>query len=883
MPVISRASKTILDLTDGGNLTAYLTANQPTTQIMDTNLITYTPNWVTSNLVITPSAFIDQQAIALSSSKLSIVWKRKEGNGSETDLTTGETVTASGNNKYTLTVSANKLADISSGLLTYVAHVTYVLYEDGTPAHTKTATATASITFTLVKSGDGKSITIVGDQVFKVSATGTVTPSSITLTAITQNVAPGGWQYYDSASGQWATYPGSTSGSTTLTVLPTHTVFTDNIATIRIYAASPNTSIYDIFSVYKVQDGLVGQNAQTVFLTNENITFAGDKDGKVDAVTKTCNVVAYNGTTKTTPTVGTPTGAPTGMTVTVGSASNNEIPITITVSANATLGGAGEQSGTISIPVTAPVSTTLQIRWSKVNTGATGAQGPTGPDGASGQDAYALMLYTPDGNIFTNGVANNKTSLDVYAQFYKGASDISTAGTSYYLWEKYNGTSWTTVQAEATGSSGYKYTVNASAVTGAAIYRCRAKDGSSGTAYYSIVTIIDKTDNYQAEIGSTGGDVFQNNTGESVLYCRIWQNGAEVDPLKSTVFAPASEAPSTGSYYYQLVARLSGGYEHNTKLMKKISGTWTEVSEHTLTYNWYRLDIDGEPMDSGAVFATGKVIHVDSDDVLGKTTFICQVTDGAQTPTLLAQTQFTIRDTSDMIIGNTAPVNPATNQIWLDTSVTPNIMKRWDGSTWITIVDSGDIYSAISQSEEDVKTYVDTKVSEMTLTDSEFTTIFNRTVATNIFGNVQEADRKSIDQVQGDLDNYKTDISVYMRFDDTGTLTLGNSNSSFSTQITNSKMSFLESNMEVAYISNNNMFITNARVTDTLSIGTEIHGYFDWTVTATGLGLKWRNTVEEYYPTLNDFPATGTYGKIYIAEDTGKRYRWDGSGYSEII
>jgi len=32
---------------------------------------------------------------------------------------------------------------------------------------------------------------------------------------------------------------------------------------------------------------------------------------------------------------------------------------------------------------------------------------------------------------------------------------------------------------------------------------------------------------------------------------------------------------------------------------------------------------------------------------------------------------------------NTAPANPATGQLWLDTSVTPNVLKRWSGSAWV--------------------------------------------------------------------------------------------------------------------------------------------------------------------------------------------------------
>ena len=125
--------------------------------------------------------------------------------------------------------------------------------------------------------------------------------------------------------------------------------------------------------------------------------------------------------------------------------------------------------------------------------------------------------------------------------------------------------------------------------------------------------------------------------------------------------------------------------------------------------------------------------------------------------------------------------------------------------------------------------------SSMRLTDEEFVTMFN--------DNVKSGVDSAIGDVQNNLNNYMNDVSVYMKYDNTGTLTLGRSDSDFKTQITNTKMSFTQGNSEVAYISNQSMYITNARVTEKLSVGTNNgNGYFDWTVTPTGLGLKWRST-----------------------------------------
>ena len=124
--------------------------------------------------------------------------------------------------------------------------------------------------------------------------------------------------------------------------------------------------------------------------------------------------------------------------------------------------------------------------------------------------------------------------------------------------------------------------------------------------------------------------------------------------------------------------------------------------------------------------------------------------------------------------------------------------------------------------------------AEFTMTPEKFEMLFNQTVKDDIDG--------AIGGVATDLQDYQTEVANYMRYDNTGTLTLGKSDSNFTAQLDNTKLAFKDYITDVAYISNQSMYITNARVTETLSIGTADNGYFDWVVTPTGLGLKWRNT-----------------------------------------
>lgn len=552
MAIIATGSQTIVDLSDGKSLSAYLGANQPRTQIFDVNSETYSPDWSTTagKLVITPVVYANQTPIELTNSALSITWKRKDGSSSEAVLTAEETVS---NN--VLTVSANKIG--SSGLLTYLAYVTYTDADTGLPIN-----AVAEISFAQVQTGqNAKSAWISGEQVFKYTAAGAVSPAQISLTANLQNVTMNKWQYKN-AEGVWTDYPTTSDNvsitGTTLVVKPTHAVFVENAATLRILTSDEN--IGDSTSVYKVQDGgtgAAGQNACIVFLSNENVTFAGDRNGQVAATTVTCNVVAYNGTAKVTPTVGTITGAPTGMTVTKGAAADSEIPITLTIAAGSTLGGAGQLSGTLSVPVTSPVSTTLQIRWSKVNTGLTGA---------AGASAVTFTIYAPDGTVFVNGAG----TLTIATQAYQGSTAITSGAT--YVWQKYSGGSWSAIS----GQTGNSLEVEGSTVTGTASFRCVMTYG--GKTYQDVITLIDKTDNYQATIDSTGGNIFKNTIGSSTLTCRLWQAGQEVD---------------------------------------------VDGSAHT--YTWTRMDKDGNALDTERAWKTGKSIQVTGDDVDVKTTFVCEV------------------------------------------------------------------------------------------------------------------------------------------------------------------------------------------------------------------------------------------------------------------
>ena len=197
----------------------------------------------------------------------------------------------------------------------------------------------------------------------------------------------------------------------------------------------------------------------------------------------------------------------------------------------------------------------------------------------------------------------------------------------------------------------------------------------------------------------------------------------------------------------------------------------------------------------------------------------------------------------DLSSNTTIKMTVGGQRVPLDTVVDDIVQPEIDGlddrvnTTNTSIVEAeGRMNDALSSAVTGINSTIDQKIAEMALTDEEFTIMFGRTVETGI--------NNSIDGVQDNLTQYQTDVANYMRYDANGVLTLGKQGSNFMAQLTNTRMSFLEANAEVAYISNQSMYITQARITDTLSLGTNNgYGYFDWTVTPTGLGLKWRDPV----------------------------------------
>lgn len=95
-----------------------------------------------------------------------------------------------------------------------------------------------------------------------------------------------------------------------------------------------------------------------------------------------------------------------------------------------------------------------------------------------------------------------------------------------------------------------------------------------------------------------------------------------------------------------------------------------------------------------------------------------------------------------------------------------------------------------------------------------------------------------VDTSTSEIRQYVNGVQTYMRYSTAG-LELGRVGSGFMTRITNTRISFLDNNQEVAYISNQKLYVTEAQITSRLIFGTTTQEAFAWVTTPEGLGLKW--------------------------------------------
>lgn len=363
-----------------------------------------------------------------------------------------------------------------------------------------------------------------------------------------------------------------------------------------------------VFDGTNGQDGKPGSDAVNVILGNSSEVIPCNNNGTVKyeksiTITFSC----YKGTSRIAGTISVQQNDLNTLGISVKSntpATNSaDGVLVLTVPAGCTLGGA--ESGDISLLITAnSLTSTHKFSWTK------------NIQSKDGQNAVMLQIY-PDGKSL---IENSSNSVKLATLLTDGTSKVESGVT--YQWQQY-------VNGEYTDISGQKdstLTVTPSMVDSLGLFACKAHYNNED--YMAYASVVDRSDPASVEVYCSVGDQFVNGVGVGAMYALVYQNGKELDPIKTTYFSETAPSnPKSGDYYYKITAATSS-VAGSVMLMKYNGSSWvTATSEDAPkgTYKWTRRDKKGIPLDTGAPYASGKVIYVDKNVVDTKITLGCDV------------------------------------------------------------------------------------------------------------------------------------------------------------------------------------------------------------------------------------------------------------------
>ena len=170
-----------------------------------------------------------------------------------------------------------------------------------------------------------KVVKVSGETVFKYAAGATTpTPTQVVLTRTLTNTSGGAWQYHNGTA--WTGFSTAQTGETlTVTHNMANTPFataSNNQMRVRYYI---NDSLTDEVTLTKLRDGINGNDAYTVTLTNESHTVVCENNGTPsngELAKAFTDIIVYKGTkavTNFTVKEGTGADAPTGCTISIDS------------------------------------------------------------------------------------------------------------------------------------------------------------------------------------------------------------------------------------------------------------------------------------------------------------------------------------------------------------------------------------------------------------------------------------------------------------------------------------------------------------------------------------------------------------------------------------
>lgn len=443
-----------------------------------------------------------------------------------------------------------------------------------------------------------------------------------------------------------------------------------------------------------------------------------------------------------------------------------------------------------------------------------GVRGDNGIDGVDGTNAVDFQIYSVDGFEFTDNVSEIK--LKTIAFF--GGAKLETEDVSYQ-WKWWNAESELDDKyEEISNETSSELIVNINDAYAFASIKCEMT--YDGIVYEDYVSLTQKTVVYTAAAKFfNGNNTISTDNDYLIVYIELYKENKSDESLYTN---SAYKSDSNIVQDNLITTDLSGEYVNGDMMYFICKNTYDDVVEYNVALGRYESNqwhvVPSKYTYKNDLFAYTKspVVFVPKEKIPKSLTINFEVyKDNA----IVARTNAMVLDFNDPTVSNSAPINPQEGQLWLDTSVSPSILKMWDGTEW---VNSGYQNGNVVYTSKPTDGY--SRGDLWILADGEICGDFgpgSMLKATTTSSTFNESHWVDVDKESTAL---KENIKQYFLFNkDTG-LRIGQSDDKFYVNISSTEMGFYDATSgaaeKVVSISNQSATIQNT----TLKGNTNIYG-----------------------------------------------------------
>lgn len=299
--------------------------------------------------------------------------------------------------------------------------------------------------------------------------------------------------------------------------------------------------------------------------------------------------------------------------------------------------------------------------------------------GDSGIDAVDFQIYSVDGFEFKSGMQ----SIKLQTAAFQGGEKITSGAT--YQWKWWNDSEYEAI-ADATSSS---LVVNITDPYALLSLKCEMTYGD--IVYEDYVSLTKKEAIYTSAIKFLdGSNIFDPSLSYIVAYVELYKDNIVEDTIRSRRFYDGNTTIESNVITTDLIGDFTAGQDliyfryiengHNIAVlgqfkettyttvdgMSEATGTvWSVVNSTSEQYS-YINDIYDDVISN--------VIVISKEDV-AKSREINVYIQESSTSSVISTTSATVIDTNDPIISDVEPTDVKYGQLWLDTSVTPYVLR----------------------------------------------------------------------------------------------------------------------------------------------------------------------------------------------------------------